>query len=74
MHLLQLREQLKHEDLVHLLYGIARNSSYSVTTRVNIDRANGTVNEERNEKTPANAPAVKGGASWYPRAARGRPA
>ena len=55
MHLLQLREQLKHEDLVHLLYGIARNWAYSVTTRVDIDRGSITVNEERNGKTPANA-------------------
>ena len=72
VHPLQLREQLKHEDLVHL-YGIARNWAYSVTTRVDIDRESSTVNEERNGKTPANAPASEEVPAGSTCAVRGSP-
>ena len=65
------REQLKHEDLVHLLLDAARITAYRSTRRTEIDSKNGTRNDERKGRALGHVPAVKGGASWYPRAPRG---
>ena len=62
--------QLKHEDLVHLLLDAARITAYRSTRRTEIDSKNGTRNEERKGRALGHVPAVKGGASWYPRAPR----
>ena len=63
--------QLKHDDLVHLLLDAARIAAYRSTRRTEIDSKNDTRNEERKGRALGHVPAVKGGASWYPRAPRG---
>ena len=72
-YLLELREQLKHDDLVHLMYGASRITASRSTKRTEIDSKDSARNARRKGRALGHVPAVKGGASWYPRAPTGSP-
>ena len=66
--------QLKHDDLVHLVYDAAHNMASRATRWTEINSKNSARNARRKGRALGDVPAVRGGASWHPRAPRGRPA
>ena len=74
VHPLELREQLKHDDLVHLMYEAAHITASRATRWTEIDRKISARNARGKGRALGDVPAVRGGASRYPRAPRGRPA
>ena len=73
LHLLQLRYQLGNGGLVHLLLDGARITASRSTKRTEIDSKDSARNARRKGRALGHVPAVKGGASWYPRAPTGSP-
>ena len=71
VHPLELREQLKHDDVVHLMYDAAHNTASRATWWTEVDSKNSARNARRKGRALGDVPAVRGGASWYPRAPRG---
>ena len=73
VHPLELREQLKHDDLVHLMYDAAHNTASRATRWTEIDRKKSACNARCKGRALGDVPAVRGDASWYPRAPTGSP-
>ena len=53
------------------MYDAAHNTASRATRWTKVDRKNGTCNARRKGRALRHAPAVRGDASWYPRAPRG---